>query len=578
MRPVGNLENIHPAGFLKPGTTVADNKPAVEPVSSPQKPVSETRAPIAVSAAKSEPEMALSGKEAEDLFNSLFPTIGEAGDAVASSRPVIPVISSSEPVAVSSTTTSTTSTTTTEKPVVEELPRKASIFSRPRNTFRFRQSKPVITTTSTESEVITVVTEKVMSETKEEVNVKPERTSLFSLRKRFRSKNSFNRKITEETPTKEVATTSRPRFDQVTRRNNRFSFVPTPIVPEDKTDTDDNQDDVENNINESSSINEIPNATPRSIKKFLPRKSFRALIQSKNRNQVSPFAPKPAVVPEEIPEVRTNPPPPPPPPTTTTTTTASTTTVTTTIAPTTTTARTIPTTTSTTTIVVPTTTTSLTPLNLIPTRSNNPFTFFQTLVSSSSEASVPVPQTPPPPPLPTTTSPPPPPTFAPTRATNNVTPFTFFQSPFNSLFSQSQQSSSRAQLPPVEPAFLNIPAVRKTEPSPRTTTNPPVVLVQQADPFSSLRSRGQFSSSLSRVPTVLQETTASPVLQQTFSFGRPGPTSSSPEEDPHHQRMMTQRARVQIKNFLPKAENEGDAIEKLRAKIESFQNRNRARG
>jgi len=130
----------------------------------------------------------------------------------------------------------------------------------------------------------------------------------------------------------------------------------------------------------------------------------------------------------------------------------------------------------------------------------------------------------------------------------------------------------------VEPAFLNIPAVRKTEPSPRTTTNPPVVLVQQADPFSSLRSRGQFSSSLSRVPTVLQDTTASPVLQQTFSFGRPGPTSSSPEEDPHHQRMMTQRARVQIKNFLPKAENEGDAIEKLRAKIESFQNRNRARG
>ena len=64
------------------------------------------------------------------------------------------------------------------------------------------------------------------------------------------------------------------------------------------------------------------------------------------------------------------------------------------------------------------------------------------------------------------------------------------------------------------------------------------------------------------------------------SFGRgPAPTSlvSLETEDPEHRRMMTQRARVQIKNFLPRAENEGDAIEKLRAKIESFQNRNRAR-
>jgi len=79
----------------------------------------------------------------------------------------------------------------------------------------------------------------------------------------------------------------------------------------------------------------------------------------------------------------------------------------------------------------------------------------------------------------------------------------------------------------------------------------------------------------------------SPVSQEAVTPASPGqrirgpaPTSlvTIETEDPEHRRMMTQRARVQIKNFLPRAENEGDAIEKLRAKIESFQNRNRARG
>ena len=97
----------------------------------------------------------------------------------------------------------------------------------------------------------------------------------------------------------------------------------------------------------------------------------------------------------------------------------------------------------------------------------------------------------------------------------------------------------------------------------------------------SFRARGQVTgsaSSLVRAPVSQVTTQPSPV--QRISFGRgPSPTSLSLEtEDPEHRRMMTQRARVQIKNFLPKAENEGDAIEKLRAKIESFQNRNRARG
>jgi len=181
----------------------------------------------------------------------------------------------------------------------------------------------------------------------------------------------------------------------------------------------------------------------------------------------------------------------------------------------------------------------------------------------------------------------------------NVTPFTFFQNtPFNSLFSDT--ASRGSNLTPVEPAFLSIPAVK---PQPTSTTQSPRVFIQPSDPFTSFRSRGQFSSSLSRAPVSSQEvqesrgqfssslsrapvrtplvqesTPATPVVLQQQSFGRPAPTVTATEEDPHHLRMMTQRARVQIKNFLPKAENEGDAIEKLRAKIENFQNRNRARG
>ena len=74
-------------------------------------------------------------------------------------------------------------------------------------------------------------------------------------------------------------------------------------------------------------------------------------------------------------------------------------------------------------------------------------------------------------------------------------------------------------------------------------------------------------------------TTQTPAPLVRFSFGRQADNRDvSEEEEPEHQRMMTQRARVQIKNYLPTAENEGDAIEKLRAKVESFQNRNRARG
>jgi len=44
------------------------------------------------------------------------------------------------------------------------------------------------------------------------------------------------------------------------------------------------------------------------------------------------------------------------------------------------------------------------------------------------------------------------------------------------------------------------------------------------------------------------------------------------------QRIIAHQVRNQLKDYLPKAENEGDAFEKLRAKVERIQNRNRARG
>jgi len=44
------------------------------------------------------------------------------------------------------------------------------------------------------------------------------------------------------------------------------------------------------------------------------------------------------------------------------------------------------------------------------------------------------------------------------------------------------------------------------------------------------------------------------------------------------QRIIAHQVRNQLKDYLPQAENVGDAFEKLRAKVESIQNRNRARG
>jgi hypothetical protein len=42
--------------------------------------------------------------------------------------------------------------------------------------------------------------------------------------------------------------------------------------------------------------------------------------------------------------------------------------------------------------------------------------------------------------------------------------------------------------------------------------------------------------------------------------------------------MIHKKVRSKLRSYLPKAENEGEAIEKLRAKIERLQNTNRARG
>ena len=254
VRPLGNPINRPrpvPAKVELP-TTVKSSPPTTS--STTPRPIIVTELP---------PEMSLSGQEAEDLFNSLFPTIGEAGDAIAISAPVSTpaTIPSREP-----TTTESITTTTTEK--VEELPRN-TLFSRPRGKLRLRISKPKLIEPSNKDESGS-------DDNKEDI----EQERPFPFRNRFRGKNSFiNKKLSQSTTTssrEEEITTLRP--EPVTRRTNRFSFVPTPVTIE-----EDIEEDISDNLIESSSAVETPSATPRSLKKLFPRKSFRALIQS-NRN------------------------------------------------------------------------------------------------------------------------------------------------------------------------------------------------------------------------------------------------------------------------------------------------------
>ena len=102
-----------------------------------------------------------------------------------------------------------------------------------------------------------------------------------------------------------------------------------------------------------------------------------------------------------------------------------------------------------------------------------------------------------------------------------------------------------------------------------------------------------LDSNMAAIPTSVLPLTQSFTTVQTSSRSRGSPrhpSSSSPqtdlarssrgraEESLENKHKVVMAARSQLKPFLPKAENEGDALEKLRAKIESLQSLNRHRG
>ena len=101
-----------------------------------------------------------------------------------------------------------------------------------------------------------------------------------------------------------------------------------------------------------------------------------------------------------------------------------------------------------------------------------------------------------------------------------------------------------------------------------------------------------LDSNMAAIPTSVLPLTQSFTTVQTSSRSRGSPRhpSSSPqtdlarssrgraEESLENKHKVVMAARSQLKPFLPKAENEGDALEKLRAKIESLQSLNRHRG
>merc|ERR1712012_210788 len=176
------------------------------------------------------------------------------------------------------------------------------------------------------------------------------------------------------------------------------------------------------------------------------------------------------------------------------------------------------------------------------------------------------------------------PAFLSIPAVNNInTQQTSTQAPVFAPQQQNQFTSFRARAPPAvpqqqqqqqQPSFSSISSLSRIEPAfaPQAREDSSFSLAQS-------RSEPSFSSSLSR--TESSAPTPAPSVTERFSFGRQSPTSVSLQDD--DQKQMTQRAKTALKRtliqkFNIRAENEGDAIEKLRLRLENSQNRNRARG
>jgi len=148
-----------------------------------------------------------------------------------------------------------------------------------------------------------------------------------------------------------------------------------------------------------------------------------------------------------------------------------------------------------------------------------------------------------------------------------------------------QQKTRRTFPVLIEPAFLEPIQILPVEVtiSPFTqfdraaSQSSQVIASRLEDSVRSLsRARGRPNTIVAQDQLVRAE----PILEpERFSKGRSSFVSIPLDNVADHekQRITAHKVRNQLKDYLPEAENEGDAIEKLRAKIERIQNRNRAR-
>lgn len=490
VKAVGNLENIHPTGFSQSAKGTVTERA----VKSPEQPAKQAAVPT------------LSGKEAENLFNSLFPTLTAASPE---ELPVPQPIVAPEPVLAQ-----VISTQPTIRGKSEESPRRAlapSPLTRTRSRtslFSRRQNKAEITTIPTIEQKPVKVEEIVEVTTTEKStgilgrSVSGGRQSLFSTRNRFRSRPNVLKKteevsstyppttVQEVTAEVEVVTTKKPETQvPLLRKRHRFPFSPTPSpIDEDVT---------EDNIINTDDLEEERYTTARSLRKHSPRKSFRSLLKSRSQNRLAVSVPK-IVKKDKRPSILSTIPPEPvhlPEP-------------------------------------VPELVTESQLVKQIPTN----------------QAQIP----------------------------QRVRVEKIESSPI------IQQKTRRTF---IEPAFLT-----PTQTLPVEVTISPFTQFDRAASQSSqvIASRLEDSvRSLSRArgrPNTIvaqdQLVRAEPILEpEQFSKGRLSFVSIPLDNVADHekQRITAHKVRNQLKDYLPEAENEGDAIEKLRAKIDRIQNRNRAR-
>ena len=130
--------------------------------------------------------------------------------------------------------------------------------------------------------------------------------------------------------------------------------------------------------------------------------------------------------------------------------------------------------------------------------------------------------------------------------------------------------------PSRSPSFPQPPAPRARQLVPSPDSNVaavPTSILPRAQSFTTVqtsRNRGSSLRHSSSLPAAARVAAAQTELVRS-SRGRL-------DDSGENKHKVVMAARSQLKPFLPKAENEGDALEKLRAKIESLQSLNRHRG